>query len=83
MYAGYQEINKFRGFFSSKMYHPDVWEIDKRICSLFNRMQAHLHATYLPFLQSLDEKLYSNSVDSLTAAVDAFSFDWRGNLKDC
>lgn len=24
-----------------------------------------------------------NSVDSLTAAVDAFSFDWRWNLKDC
>lgn len=72
MYAGYREINKCRGFFCSKMYHPNVWEIDKRKCSLFNKMLAHLHATYLPFLQSLDEKLYSNSVDSLTAAVDAF-----------
>lgn len=30
MYAGYREINKCRGFFCSKMYHPNVCMGDRQ-----------------------------------------------------
>lgn len=64
--------------FFSKMYDPDDWEIDERIFTLFNRMWGPFTCDlFANYHNHKVKKFYSKFVDSFTAGVDAFSFDWN------
>lgn len=60
-------------FFSDE----DDWEIDQRIFTFFNRMWGPFTCDLFANNHNHQvKKFYSKFVDSFTAGVDAFSFDW-------